>query len=96
MTITNNKAKNGFLELCAQLNEKRDLEVWFDTFFTHEEKKALENRYLIIKELLKNKPQRQIANELKVSISKITRGSHSLKNIDHEFKQKLLGIYDEK
>ena len=57
--------------------------AFFDLFFTMEEKKDFATRYLIIKTLLKNeKPQRQIAKELHVSISKITRGSNELKRMD--------------
>jgi TrpR family trp operon transcriptional repressor len=47
----------------------------------------LEMRCLIIKALLDQKnPQREIAENLKVSIAKITRGSNELKRISPQLK----------
>jgi TrpR family transcriptional regulator, trp operon repressor len=89
MTSTSNKGKAGFLALCAEIKDNKDLDAWFDLFFTEEEKKALAHRYLIVQALLENKTQRQIAAELKVSIAKITRGSHSLKILNATFKKRL-------
>lgn len=89
MTSKSNKGKAGFLALCAEIEDKKDLNAWFDLFFTEEEKKALAHRYLIVQALLENKTQRQIATELNVSIAKITRGSHSLKILNAAFKKRL-------
>lgn len=69
-----------FAELCYQAKDKKMLEDLFDLFFTPEERLDLSMRYWIILDLIKGeKPQRQIAEDLKVSIAKITRGSNELK-----------------
>jgi TrpR family trp operon transcriptional repressor len=52
-----------------------------------EEKSAIADRYLIIKGLLNGKKtQREMAETLKVSIAKITRGSNALKTIEPKLK----------
>jgi TrpR family trp operon transcriptional repressor len=79
----------GFIELCLASPEEKALRTLFDLFLTQEEKENLATRYLIVKELMKEeKPQRQIAKDLEVSIAKITRGSNELKRIN----PKLLAI----
>lgn len=74
-----------FLKLCTQAKTIEKLDVLFTVFLTIDERHDLAGRYLIVKELLsEEKPQRQIAQELKVSIAKITRGSNQLKMIDEK------------
>ena len=69
-----------FLTLCMGTSDKRILTELFELLFTPEEKTGMETRCLIIKELLnKQKNQRQMSTDLKVSIAKITRGSNELK-----------------
>ena len=54
----------------------------------------METRCLIIKALLEKKaPQRQIAEELNVSIAKITRGSNELKR-KHQVKLYLQRLFN--
>lgn len=78
-------AKKGwldFLDLCTQAKSINELEELMNFFLTIEEKASLTTRFLIVQALLKGKdPQRQIAENLGVSISKITRGSNALKTI---------------
>jgi TrpR family transcriptional regulator, trp operon repressor len=58
-----------------------------DLLFTPEELVQLEARYAIIKSLwLGHETQRELAARLKLSIAKITRGSHALKAISPELK----------
>jgi TrpR family trp operon transcriptional repressor len=58
-----------------------------DLLFTPEELHQLESRYAIIKSLsLGQETQRELAARLKLSIAKITRGSHALKAISPELK----------
>lgn len=72
-----------FLNLCTQLKSAEELDNVLQLFLTIEEKKAVSDRYLVIYDLLKGeRTQRQMAEELQVSIAKITRGSNSLKTID--------------
>ncbi len=84
-----NKFKKGLMafgELCYLAKDKNMLESLFALFFTAEEKSGLGMRYWIIKDLMKNeKPQRQIAEDLQVSIAKITRGSNELKRMKPKF-----------
>lgn len=71
-----------FLKLCQHAESLKQLEELFDCFLTIEEKENLATRYLLVKELLeKKKTQREIAEELGISISKLTRGSNTLKTI---------------
>jgi trp operon repressor, proteobacterial len=74
---------SGFLELCVKIKAAGDLERFFDLFLTLEEKETLAKRFLVIKALEEGKiSQREIADQCKVSISQITRGSNALKIID--------------
>lgn len=87
----NSKGWQCFLELCSAVKDKDQLSELFDCLLTPEEKESIETRCLILKALLNdNKPQRRIAEELKVSIAKITRGSNQLKRISADLRQFLL------
>jgi TrpR family trp operon transcriptional repressor len=84
-----------FLELCMSADSKEMLSDVLDLFLTHEEKKSIETRCLIVKDLLeKKKTQRTMAEDLNVSIAKITRGSNELKRISpqlsHYLQKRLL------
>jgi len=85
--------KNGwhcFLELCLASKEEKDLGALFDLFLTAEERESIATRCLLISELLaEEKPQRQISQELGISIAKITRGSNELKRISQKYKEYL-------
>ncbi len=79
-----------FIELCNRFRKPEELKELFDLFFTLEEKEDIANRYQIIKALIDEKwTQREIAEKLEVSISKITRGSNALKIISQNLKQAL-------
>lgn len=80
----------GFLNLCHKAETLKQLDALLNFFFTIEEKESLKKRYLLVKALLdKKKTQREIANELGVSISKITRGSNALKVISENLQRYL-------
>lgn len=71
-----------FLKLCLATKNEKMLSSLFDLFLTQEEKESLALRCLIIEELLKQeKTQRNMAENLHVSIAKITRGSNELKRM---------------
>ncbi|MBV9576111.1 MAG: trp operon repressor [Gammaproteobacteria bacterium] len=75
-----------FIDLVLSIKDKKECALLLDLFLTEEEKKNIELRYLIIKELLKNKKtQREIAKDIGVSIAKITRGSNELKRMNKKF-----------
>jgi TrpR family trp operon transcriptional repressor len=71
-----------FLKCCLAAENDKELSELLNLFLTHEEKSSIETRCLIIKALLEKKnTQRDMANDLHVSIAKITRGSNELKRI---------------
>ena len=76
-----------FLALTGRIKNPEKLGEYFDLFLTFEEREALAKRYLIIKGLLEGeKNQRDMSRDFEVSISKITRGSNSLKTISEELR----------
>lgn len=80
-----------FLKLVQKFKSPQKLNELCQVFLTREERNDIGLRYKIIKELLKEqKPQREIAQELFVSISKITRGSNCIKEIDDKLRKMLL------
>ncbi len=74
-----------FTELTAEQQTPEAVQAWLELFLTAEERAAVTDRLLIVQALLcSDKPQRQIAKELGVSIAKITRGSNYLKTLSDE------------
>lgn len=74
-----------FLDLCLETKKTSRLEELFSLFLTIEEKEHLSSRMQIIKALLSQKlSQREISDQMKVSISQITRGSNALKIISND------------
>lgn len=74
-----------FLDVCLQTKKTSRLEELFSLFLTIEEKEHLSSRMQIINALLSEKlSQREISDEMKVSISQITRGSNALKIISDD------------
>lgn len=72
----------GFLKTLIKVKDEKLLNEFMELFLTIEEKRSLAVRYLIVKKLIEEKEtQREIASDLNVSISKITRGSNYLKII---------------
>jgi TrpR family transcriptional regulator, trp operon repressor len=79
-----------FIELCSQFKKVEELKELFDLFFTLEEKEDVAKRFCILKALLEEKlTQREVAEKLGVSISKITRGSNALKIISSHLREAL-------
>ena len=77
-----------FLEVCLAAKNDKILSELFELFFTPEEKNSIETRCLIIKALLEQKKtQRQMSEDLNVSIAKITRGANELKRISPKLVQ---------
>lgn len=80
--------KRCFLDLFLNITDEKILSELFDLLLTPEEKSSLQTRCLIVKALLDQKEtQREISSHLKVSISKITRGSNELKRISPKLKK---------
>jgi TrpR family trp operon transcriptional repressor len=64
--------------LFAAVRSKEEAEKLLLDILTPQELDSLAERWQLIQELAAGKPQREIAKKLKVSISKITRGSRML------------------
>lgn len=78
---------NHFLTLCRSAKNNTELSQILDFFLTYDEKENVIDRLLITKSLLKGKEtQREIAENLGVSIAKITRGSNALKTIHSDLR----------
>ena len=83
----------GFLSLCSNAEGPEELGELLWLFLTPEERKDIATRYLIVRELVQGqKPQREIAKDLGVSIAKITRGSNFLKMIKPNLRRLLKNI----
>jgi TrpR family trp operon transcriptional repressor len=79
---------HAFIELCQKAAKQDNLPKVYQFIFTPEEREQLATRTLLIKALLEGAlSQREISAKLKVSISKITRGSNALKMIDENLKK---------
>lgn len=71
-----------FTKLCLATKNEEMLSSLFDLLLTYEEKESIAMRCLIVMDLLKQeKTQRNIAEDLHVSVAKITRGSNELKRM---------------
>lgn len=80
----------GFLDLCSKAKDQQELDSLFWLLLTPKERSEISTRCLIVRELLRGeKTQREMAQELKVSIAKITRGSNFLKMIGKDLRSLL-------
>ncbi|OGV31867.1 MAG: Trp operon repressor [Legionellales bacterium RIFCSPHIGHO2_12_FULL_35_11] len=80
-----------FLESCREINTVTELNEFFKLFLTIEERNDIATRWLIVRDLLSGqKTQREMADDLQVSIAKITRGSNSLKEIGENLRSFLM------
>jgi len=71
-----------FTKLCLATKNEKMLSTLFDLLLTPEERESVATRCLIVMELIKQKKsQRKMADDLHVSIAKITRGSNELKRM---------------
>ncbi len=62
------------------------IESFFYSLFTPAEADEMAKRWALVKELAEGIPQRRIADDLGLSLCKITRGSRELKKADSSFK----------
>ena len=79
------EAKEAFEDIISvfcSVTESDDMKALFDDLFTESEMRDMVDRWLLMTDLYKGKPQREIAEERKLSLCKITRGSKMLKKED--------------
>ena len=83
--LENSDEWNQLIKLFTNVKSEELMDQMFHLFLTINEREFLLDRYKIIKSLLtSNLPQRKIAEELEVSIAKITVGSNELKRTPKE------------
>jgi TrpR family trp operon transcriptional repressor len=61
------------------VKSEKEAELLLQDILTPQELESVAERWQLIQALASGKPQREIAHDLKLSISKITRGSRMLK-----------------
>ena len=83
------------IDIFSQTTDKHLVRKLFSEILTPAELDDLAKRWFIMKELYKGKSQRAIAQEMEVSLCKITRGSKILKQDDSEFRRILGELFDE-
>lgn len=72
------KAFKDLVTLFASIEDEEECELLLKDLLTPQEREAIAERWQLIRSLASGMTQREIAKKLKVSISKITRGSHEL------------------
>jgi TrpR family trp operon transcriptional repressor len=73
------------IDLLLSCKTQEDLNRFFDFILTHDERDMISKRLALTQALLlKEKSQRQIAEDLSLSIALITRGSNELKRTSSE------------
>lgn len=84
--------KKELLTLLTRFKNRRGLEHFLIDLLTPQEFEEIITRWQIVKQLHQGTPQRDIAKNLSVSISKITRGSRVLLNKQGGFQKKLTHV----
>ena len=90
MTFDDPRVDENLKELASTLSRTKDgelIEVFLHCLLTKAEIADIAGRWALVKALQQNKPQREIARDLGVSLCKITRGSRELKKPDSAFKR---------
>lgn len=75
----NNKGGHALFQLLASMKNAKETELLLKDLLTPQEINSISERLELVRALAHGKPQRKIAEDLGVSISKITRGSRVLK-----------------
>jgi len=84
------KGWDRFIRYCTNISSDDMTSQFMDLILSSEERDSIAMRILLVEELLKGrKTQREIAESLGISISKITRGSNNLKLISKDLKDLL-------
>lgn len=84
---------NEISKALATINDSATIEEFLNSILTENEIKEISSRWELVKLLRQGKSQRKIAEELKLSLCKITRGSKELKKESSPF-ENMLKIYE--
>lgn len=81
-------------DLCTLLGAPKDgkeMQLLLSDLLSPKELAVLSERWQLVQMLSRGLPQRMIAKKLRISISKVTRGSHALQRSKGGFKRFLNG-----
>ena len=83
------------VKLFTQVESEEDMKALFDDMFTQAEIRDFTIRWKLMNDLYEHVPQRTIAQELRISLCRITRGSRMLKKKDGYVRRRLSERYDD-
>lgn len=83
------------LKLFTEVGSVEDMKALFDDMFTEAEIRDFTIRWKLMNDLYEHVPQRTIAQELRISLCRITRGSRMLKKKDGYVRRALSDRYDD-
>lgn len=83
------------VKLFTQVESEEDMKALFDDMFTQAEIRDFTIRWKLMNDLYEHVPQRSIAQELRISLCRITRGSRMLKKKDGYVRRRLSERYDD-
>lgn len=83
------------IKLFTQVESEEDMKALFDDMFTQAEIRDFTIRWKLMNDLYEHVPQRTIAQELRISLCRITRGSRMLKKKDGYVRRRLSERYDD-
>ncbi|MDD2232084.1 MAG: Trp family transcriptional regulator [Sphaerochaetaceae bacterium] len=83
------------VQIFAKASDPRTVRKLFEELMTRSELEDMSKRWYLMKELYQGKPQRKIAEEMEISLCRITRGSKILKQDNSEFKKILSSMFDD-
>jgi TrpR family transcriptional regulator, trp operon repressor len=79
-----------WIELLVAVQRTEEMDEMLHLFLTESEREAIADRYQLVKELIRGeKSQRQIADDLGLSISKVTMGSKAVRIISSPLRRTL-------
>ena len=83
------KALSEIYHVLAGMHDEVFIKYFFGCLFTPVELHDVAKRWLLVKEIDRGTPQREIARMFNMSLCKITRGSRELKKKDSAFRKVL-------
>lgn len=83
------------LGVFAETKTPEDVKALFEDMFTESERRDFTIRWKLMNDLYRHVSQRTIANELHISLCRITRGSRMLKKSDGYVRRLLEKRYDD-
>ena len=95
ITEEEKSAWHELIALISSISDEDELLSFFDDMLTDKEIADIADRYLLMEDLIRGKSQRDIAQDRKMSLCKITRGSKMLKKKDGYMRKYLNSKYDD-